>query len=84
MQSDPYLSKWHSKIVADANRAFNAALVTYVYDGGPTGSGVLDPARQVQMRIKLFAYMWRMTQDVKWVTRAWNELYVRARCSRHD
>ena len=45
---------------------------------------MLDPARQVQMRIKLFAYMWRMTQDVKWVTRAWNELYVRARCSRHD
>ena len=84
IQSDSYLSKWHAKIVSDAGKAYNAALVRYVYDGGPSGSGVLDPARQVQMRIKLFAYMWRMTQDVKWVTRAWNELYVRARCSRHD
>lgn len=82
--ADSYLSKWHSQIMSDANKAFSASLVTYVYDGGPSGSGVLDPARQVQMRIKLFAYAWRFTKDSKWVSRAWDELYVRRRRGRSN
>jgi hypothetical protein len=37
-------------------------------------SGILDNAREVKMRIKAFAYVYRMTNDTKWVDRAWLEL----------
>lgn len=40
-------------------------------------SGILDNAREVKMRIKAFGYVYRMTNDTKWVDRAWSELQVR-------
>lgn len=43
-------------------------------DGGLSGSGVLDPAREIQLRIKHWAYAWRMTNDTKWSDRAWLEV----------
>ena len=39
-------------------------------------SGILDNARNVKMRIKAFAYVYRLTNDTKWVDRAWAELQV--------
>ena len=39
-------------------------------------SGILDNARNVKMRIKAFAYVYRMTNDTKWVDRAWAEIKV--------
>jgi hypothetical protein len=39
-------------------------------------SGILDNARNVKMRIKAFAYVYRMTNDSKWVDRAWAEVQV--------
>lgn len=39
-------------------------------------SGILDNARDVKRRIKAFAYVYRMTNDTKWVDRAWAELQV--------
>jgi hypothetical protein len=39
-------------------------------------SGILDNAREVKMRIKAFAYVYRMTNDTKWVDRTWAELQV--------
>jgi Heparinase II/III-like protein len=39
-------------------------------------SGILDNAREVKMRIKAFAYVYRMTNDTKWVNRAWLEIQV--------
>lgn len=39
-------------------------------------SGILDNAREVKMRIKAFAYAYRMTNDTKWVDRAWLEVQV--------
>jgi hypothetical protein len=39
-------------------------------------SGILDNAREIKMRIKAFAYVARMTNDTKWVDRAWAEIQV--------
>ena len=39
-------------------------------------SGILDNAREIKMRIKAFAYVARMTNDTKWVDRAWQEIQV--------
>jgi len=40
------------------------------------GSGILDNAREIKMRIKALAYVARMTQDKKWVDRTWAEIQV--------
>lgn len=40
-------------------------------------SGILDNSREIKMRIKAFAYAYRMSNDTKWVDRAWAELQVR-------
>ncbi|SCV70692.1 BQ2448_3454 [Microbotryum intermedium] len=40
------------------------------------GSGVLDVAREVQLRIKHWGYAYRTTKDIKWVERTWQELQV--------
>ncbi|KAK0478316.1 chondroitin AC/alginate lyase [Armillaria novae-zelandiae] len=45
--------------------------VVYHMDGD---SGILDNAREVKMRIKAFAYVYRMTNDTKWVDRCWEEI----------
>lgn len=41
-------------------------------------SGILDNAREIKMRVKAFAYVYRMTNDTKWVDRTWSELQVRS------
>lgn len=46
-------------------------------DGGLGGSGVLDVAREVQLRIKHWGYAYQMTNDTKWVDRCWLEVLVR-------
>lgn len=40
------------------------------------GSGILDNAREVKMRIKAFCYAYRMSNDTKWLERTWTELQV--------
>ena len=40
-------------------------------------SGILDNCRYVKERVKAFAYVYRMTNDTKWVDRTWAELQVR-------
>lgn len=51
----------------------NLSPVPYVMD---SGNGILDPARQVKQRIKAFSYVYRMTNDTKWLDRVWTELQV--------
>lgn len=74
--ADSYLTKWDKQIMSDAQTYYNDALIVYVYDGGPSGSGVLDIARRVQQRVKVWAYAYQRTGDSKWATRAWKELYA--------
>lgn len=53
------------------------APTVYAIDGGLSGSGVLDVAREVQLRIKHWGYAYKLSNDTKWVDRAWQELQVR-------
>lgn len=67
------MSAWNQTIFGNAS-AYNALPpVAYFYDGG---NGILDLAREIKQRVKAFAYVYRMTNDTKWVDRTWTELQV--------
>lgn len=74
--NDPYLSSWNATIFLNATKFYNYPPTNYSIDGGLGGSGVLDVAREVQLRIKHWAYVYRMTNDTKWVDRTWLEVTV--------
>ena len=71
--NDPYLSAWNKSIFQNATDYFNASPVKYNMDGA---SGILDNSREIKMRIKAFAYCYRMSNNTKWVDRAWDEIQV--------
>ncbi|KAG5647581.1 hypothetical protein DXG03_008934 [Asterophora parasitica] len=71
IKSDPYLKGWNTTIFGNASDYYGLQPVKYFMDGD---SGILDNAREVKMRIKAFAYTFLMTNDTKWVDRAWVEL----------
>jgi hypothetical protein len=71
--SDPYLKYWNDTIFENATEYYNLPPVVYFMDGD---SGILDNSRQVKQRIKAFAYAYRMSNDTKWVDRAFLELQV--------
>lgn len=70
---DPYLKSWNDTIFGNATTYYSLPPVQYFMDGS---SGILDNAREVKMRIKAFAYAYRMSNDTKWVDRAWSEIQV--------
>ncbi len=74
INGDPYLSHWHKIIIENATATLNEPPTPYVEDGGLTGSGVLDVAREVKVKIKNLAYAYRTTGETKFVDRAWLEL----------
>lgn len=71
--SDPYMSAWNHTIFGNASDYNASPPVPYFYDGG---NGILDLAREIKQRVKAFAYVYRMTNDTKWVDRTWTELQV--------
>ncbi|KAH0838176.1 chondroitin AC/alginate lyase [Lanmaoa asiatica] len=71
IKNDPYLSSWNATIFSNASQYMNLPPVPYVMD---SGNGILDPARQVKQRVKAFSYVYRMTNDTKWLDRVWTEL----------
>lgn len=71
--NDPYLSGWNDTIFGNASVYKPLPPVVYHMDGS---SGILDNAREIKMRIKAFAYVYRMTNDTTWVDRAWEEVQV--------
>lgn len=73
IKNDPYLQGWNATIFGNATAYFNLPPVVYFMDNS---SGILDNAREVKMRIKAFAYAYRMSNDTKWVDRAWIEIAV--------
>ncbi|OAV89074.1 hypothetical protein PTTG_09965 [Puccinia triticina 1-1 BBBD Race 1] len=75
---DPYLKSWNDTIFANATMFYNMEPTNYSIDGGFSGSGVLDVAREVQLRLKHWAYAYRLTKDTKWVDRSWRELQTAA------
>lgn len=48
----------------------------YVPDGGLDGSGVLDVARQIKLKVKNWAYAYKVTNETKYADRVWLELTV--------
>lgn len=70
---DPYLSGWNDTIFGNATQYYGLPPVVYHMDGS---SGILDNSREIKMRLKAFSYVYRMTNDTKWVDRAWTELQV--------
>ena len=74
--ADSYMSSWNATIFLNATKFYAMDPTAYVEDGGLTGSGVLDVAREVQLRIKHWGYAYKMSNDTKWVDRAWLELQV--------
>ncbi|KAG6830346.1 hypothetical protein H0H92_001139 [Tricholoma furcatifolium] len=71
IKNDPYLQGWNQTIFGNATAYYSLPPVQYFMDGS---SGMLDNSREVKMRIKAFAYVYRMTNDTKWVNRTWTEL----------
>lgn len=71
--TDPYLKGWNDTIFGNATDYYGKPPVVYFMDGP---SGILDNAREVKMRVKAFAYAYRMSSDTKWVDRCWAELQV--------
>ncbi|OBZ79350.1 3-ketoacyl-CoA thiolase 5, peroxisomal [Grifola frondosa] len=71
IQTDPYLKLWNDTIFGNATAYYPLPPVVYHMDGD---SGILDNAREIKMRIKAFSYVYRMTNDTKWVDRAFLEL----------
>lgn len=69
-----YLKSWNDIIMGNATVMNDLPPVVHVFDGGPSGSGILDPARETKSRIKHFAYAFKTTGDTKWVDRTWREL----------
>lgn len=70
---DPYLQYWNETIFGNATTYYPLPPVVYHLDGG---NGILDNSREIKMRLKAFSYVYRMTNDTKWVDRAWAELQV--------
>ncbi|KAJ1308261.1 hypothetical protein OPQ81_003976 [Rhizoctonia solani] len=71
VQTDPYLRNWNDTIFSNAQAYYDQPVKTYFVDGG---NGVLDIAREIKMRVKAWAYAYRVTKDAKWVDRTWMEL----------
>ena len=74
---DPYLQEWNNTIFGNATVYYDLPPVQYFMDGS---SGILDNCRYVKERVKAFAYVYRMTNDTKWVDRTWQELQVDPYC----
>jgi hypothetical protein len=76
IKQDPYLKGWDEVIMKNASYYASLPLVVPVFDGGPAASGILDPAREVKLRVKHYSYAYRRTNDTQWVDRLWKELQV--------
>ncbi|GAA5987256.1 hypothetical protein JCM11641_003383 [Rhodosporidiobolus odoratus] len=75
---DSYMSYWNDTIFSNATAFYDLSPTHYSIDGGLTGSGVLDVAREVQLRIKHWAYAYKLSNDTKWVDRVWREVQTAA------
>ena len=76
--NNPYFSFWNDTIVANATDVLNKDPLSYVTDGGLDGSGVLDIAREMKVRVKNLAYAYRITNNTEFAERAWSELETAA------
>lgn len=76
IESDPYFKFWNETIVANASATIGEDPVPYTPDGGLSGSGVLDVAREMKVRVKNWAYAYRITGETRYADRVYRELQV--------
>ncbi|ORY32309.1 chondroitin AC/alginate lyase [Naematelia encephala] len=78
IDNDPYLKFWNETIVNNASSTLGDDPVAYTPDGGLSGSGVLDVAREMKLRVKNWAYAYRVTNNTAYADRVWLELQTAA------
>jgi hypothetical protein len=71
---DPYLARWNATIFDKAQALHAKPTVNITSELRLRGSGILDEAREVQLRIKHWAYVYRMTKQSRWKHRIWEEI----------
>ena len=74
--NDPYFKYWNDTIVQNASSTLNDDPEQYVEDGGLSGSGVLDVARRIKLKVKNWSYAYRITNETKYADRVFLELQV--------
>jgi hypothetical protein len=72
---DPYFNSWNATIIGNASSTLGSDPLGYTEDGGLSGSGVLDVAREMKLRVKNWAYAYKMT-NTAYVDRVYLELRV--------
>ncbi|OXB34428.1 heparinase II/III family protein [Cryptococcus neoformans] len=78
IQSNPYFKYWNATIVQNASDTIGDDPTPYVTDGGLDGSGVLDVAREIKLKVKNWAYAYKVTNETKYADRVWLELTTAA------
>ncbi|TIB34567.1 hypothetical protein E3P84_01741 [Wallemia ichthyophaga] len=76
IDADAYMSYWNQSIFDEAQHFLDTPAPAWIPDGGLTGSGVLDQARECQMAVKSLSYAYRMTKDDKYKDGVWDRLQV--------
>jgi len=76
--NDPYFQFWNETIVNNASAIILNDTVPYNIDGGLDGSGVLDVAREIKVRVKQWAYAYKVTNETRYADRVYRELNVRS------
>jgi hypothetical protein len=76
--NDPYFKFWNETIVNNASATIGFDTVPYNIDGGLDGSGVLDVAREIKVRVKQWAYAYKVTNETRYADRVYRELNVRS------
>ncbi|PVI03407.1 hypothetical protein DM02DRAFT_640692 [Periconia macrospinosa] len=71
---EPYLSLWNQSIFDKAQALYQKPPIIINSSLRSRGSGILDEARQVQLRLKHWAYAYRMTKQIRWKDRIWEEI----------
>lgn len=73
---DPFLMRWNKTIFDKAMAFYNMTPTNYAIDGSLEAGGVLDVAREVQLRVKHWAYAYHLSNDTKWLDRTWKEIVL--------
>ena len=72
--NDAYLTVWNNTIFNNATNWAKEGYVAWVADGGFTGSGILDVSRAIQMRVKAWAYAYKLSNNTMFKDRLFGEL----------
>ncbi|PWN47769.1 hypothetical protein IE53DRAFT_371182 [Violaceomyces palustris] len=75
IKNDAYLTVWNDTIFQNATAYAKMAPTSYVMDGD---SGILDVSREIQLRVKAWAYAYKVSKDTSWVDRLYTELNTAA------